>query len=117
MTLTLRLPGPADEADCRRLHRELAADGFAFLMVDGTWAEICLAARKEHEGIDIAPDRVPGSWLVADLTARGVDRVLVTCDDSNAASADVIEKCGGVLEGIRIGRTGEPKRRYWIDAA
>ena len=30
----------------------------------------------------------------------GVERVLVTCDDDNAASAAMIERCGGVLESI-----------------
>lgn len=42
----------------------------------------------------------------------GVDRVLVTCDDDNAASRRTIERCGGVLEDVRRG-----KRRYWITAA
>ena len=39
----------------------------------------------------------------------GIDRVLVTCDDDNAASAATIERGGGVLEDVR----GD-KRRYWI---
>ncbi len=45
--------------------------------------------------------------------ALGIDRLLVTCEDSNVASARTIEKSGGVLEDIRdteLGRT----RRYWI---
>ena len=42
----------------------------------------------------------------------GVERVLVTCDDDNAASARTIERCGGVLEDVRNG-----KRRYWITTA
>jgi predicted acetyltransferase len=48
--------------------------------------------------------------------AGGVDRVLVTCDDDNLASAAVIERCGGVLEKLvdpAEGRT--PLRHYWID--
>jgi predicted acetyltransferase len=40
---------------------------------------------------------------------RGIDRVLITCDDDNLASATVIERNGGVLEDVRNG-----KRRYWI---
>jgi predicted acetyltransferase len=48
----------------------------------------------------------------------GVDRVLVTCDDDNLASAKVIERCGGVLESVMT-RTEDgrviPFRRYWID--
>lgn len=39
----------------------------------------------------------------------GIDRVLVTCDDDNTASAATIERGGGVLEDV----CGD-KRRYWI---
>jgi predicted acetyltransferase len=39
----------------------------------------------------------------------GLDRVLVTCDDDNVASARTIERNGGVYEDTRNG-----KRRYWI---
>ncbi|TDW94411.1 putative acetyltransferase [Kribbella pratensis] len=45
---------------------------------------------------------------------RGMDRVLITCDDGNVASARTIERNGGVLEDVRdtwLGRT----RRYWIE--
>jgi predicted acetyltransferase len=45
--------------------------------------------------------------------AAGVDRALVTCDEDNAGSAAVIERCGGEFESLT--ETGEPrKRRYWI---
>jgi predicted acetyltransferase len=47
--------------------------------------------------------------------AEGVERVLVTCDDDNAPSAKIIERLGGVLEDVRRGEDGIPKRRYWID--
>ncbi len=40
----------------------------------------------------------------------GLERVLVTCEDDNVASARTIERCGGVLEDVRQGM-----RRYWID--
>lgn len=39
----------------------------------------------------------------------GIDRVLLTCDDDNEASAGTILKAGGQLEDVRHG-----KRRYWI---
>ncbi len=39
----------------------------------------------------------------------GIDRVLVTCDPDNEASARTIESGGGVFEDIR-----KDKRRYWI---
>jgi predicted acetyltransferase len=45
----------------------------------------------------------------------GLTRVLVTCDDDNIGSIRAIEKNGGVLENIVIGRDGgTPTRRYWI---
>lgn len=49
-----------------------------------------------------------------EYAARGVRRVLVTCDAANIASARVIEKNGGVLEDERIDKCGVPIRRYWI---
>jgi predicted acetyltransferase len=44
----------------------------------------------------------------------GIDRVLVCCDDDNAASAAVIERCGGKLDSVIIDSDGIPTRRYWI---
>jgi predicted acetyltransferase len=52
------------------------------------------------------------------LKARGVDRVLVTCDDENVGSACVIEKNGGVLENIITlpwENSGQKYKRYWIN--
>lgn len=48
--------------------------------------------------------------------ADGMDRVLVTCDRLNIASARVIERCGGQLEneGELLGNPGSSLRRYWI---
>jgi predicted acetyltransferase len=40
----------------------------------------------------------------------GLDRVLLTCDDDNLASARTIEGNGGIYEDTRNGT-----RRYWID--
>lgn len=47
---------------------------------------------------------------LAECRRLGVERVLITCDDDNRASARVIERNGGVLEDVRGG-----KRRYWVD--
>ena len=44
-----------------------------------------------------------------------IDRLLVTCDPENAASARVIEKCGGVFQDELYYETaGHLVRRYWI---
>ncbi len=47
------------------------------------------------------------------LRERGVDRVLVTCDDANVASAAVIERCDGVLTD-RPEVDGVLRRHYWF---
>lgn len=44
---------------------------------------------------------------------RGIDRVLITCDHDNIASARTIEHNGGVLEDVRDTWLGLA-RRYWI---
>jgi len=50
------------------------------------------------------------------VRAIGVDRVLVTCEDSNIGSAMVIEKCGGQLDSvISAGTPPRLIRRYWFD--
>jgi predicted acetyltransferase len=51
------------------------------------------------------------------VRAHGVDRVLVTCDDDNAGSIAVIERCGGRLDSTEpvTSPPGPAVRRYWID--
>ena len=46
----------------------------------------------------------------------GLKRILITCDDDNIASDQIIERHGGVLED-KIMNEGHkaPTRRYWID--
>jgi predicted acetyltransferase len=46
----------------------------------------------------------------------GIDKVLIVCDEDNAASARVIEKSGGVYEDTRPNpdKGGTPTKRYWI---
>jgi predicted acetyltransferase len=48
--------------------------------------------------------------------AIGIDRVLVTCDDSNTGSRAVIEACGGRVDSVVDSTAGDSWiRRYWID--
>lgn len=45
----------------------------------------------------------------------GLREVLLTCDDTNAASIRVIERNGGSLRETRVLEAkGPPKRCYWI---
>ncbi len=47
--------------------------------------------------------------------ALGLTEVLLTCDDTNAASIRVIEKNGGSLRETKVVRGNRPPRRYyWI---
>ena len=45
----------------------------------------------------------------------GIDRVLMTCDKDNVASAKTIIKNGGVLEDEFVNLHGVIEQRYWID--
>jgi predicted acetyltransferase len=74
-----------------------------------------------HVGFGIRPSarrRGLARWALRAvlLQARslGLERVLVSCDDGNVASARTIEANGGTLEDVRE-RDGGPKRRYWIE--
>jgi predicted acetyltransferase len=69
-----------------------------------------------HIGFSVRPSRRREGHATRALglalpcaAARGIARVLVTCDDRNIGSTRAIEANRGALEDIRNG-----KRRYWI---
>ena len=73
-----------------------------------------------HIGYSVRPSsRQQGlaTWalgaVLSQARALGMDRVLLTCDEDNVASALTIERNGGVLEDVRDTDLGR-KRRYWI---
>lgn len=81
-----------------------------------------LAAYGGHIGYCVVPEhrrRGHATGMLAQglIVARsfGVDSVLVTCDDDNTGSAQVIERNGGVLHSV-VEEPGSaiPLRRYWI---
>lgn len=49
------------------------------------------------------------SLMLSVAAGRGIDPVLVTCDDDNVASRRVIEASGGILEDVR-----NDKMRFWL---
>jgi predicted acetyltransferase len=74
------------------------------------------AVRPEFRRRGYATGILRQSLLVAQ--ELGIDQALVTCDDENAGSARVIERCGGVLADVVPGPDGSaPKRRYWARRA
>ena len=73
-----------------------------------------------HIGYGVRPSargRGLAAWALAEVVKRagerGLERVMVSCDVGNVASAKTIERAGGVLEDIRETWLG-PTRRYWI---
>jgi predicted acetyltransferase len=158
----------SDEVSATAAHRELQADGFAFLLDlrhGEPWHEYVRRIGGWPQGEGLPSGWVASTFLVADegdivvgrvsvrheLTpylakhgghvgyavrpafrrrgyatgllayaldvarAQGIERVLVTCDADNVASAAVIERGGGKYERLAQSSDGSPpKRRYWI---
>jgi len=169
LRLRLRPLRIEDEAAGLAAHRELAEDGFPFLLGwddAASWQDYVKTKHANAIGERLPPRWVPNSFLLAEsagevlgrvsvrhrlndellhegghigigvrprrrrqgigvvmltqglVIARslGVDRVLVTCDDDNAASAAMIERCGGVLDNkVTPMDGGRLVRRYWVD--
>jgi predicted acetyltransferase len=77
----------------------------AYLLDQG--GHIGYAVRPTARGRGIA---TAATTLVLEMCRRrGIDPVLITCDEGNTSSAAVIERNGRVLEDVRVG-----KRRYWV---
>jgi predicted acetyltransferase len=74
-----------------------------------------------HIGYGICPSarrRGLATWalgrMLDEARVLGLDRVLAVCAVDNVASVKIIERCGGVFEGIQDTTSG-PARRYWIE--
>lgn len=68
--------------------------------------------RPSERGRGVATKMI--SLALDECRRLGIDRVLMTCDKENVASARTIIKNGGVLEN-EVDDEGETVQRYWID--
>jgi len=75
-----------------------------------------------HIGYEIRPSRRRqghGTRMLALLLEicreRGMDKVMLTCDDDNTGSQKIIKNNGGVLEDVRkLPTRKQPVMRWWI---
>lgn len=126
---------PSDEVDSqdgfevwvRRLQGEPATTYRWIVQGDDLLGAIALRHRLDdgaceagQVGYGIRPsarERGLATWALGQMlvSARkvGLDQLLIVCADDNAASVRVIERHGGVLEGVRDTELGLA-RRYWI---
>lgn len=82
-----------------------------------------LAVMGGHIGYDVRPSERRKGYgsLILKLTlekarALGLEKVFLTCDTDNVASAKIIEKHGGKLKDrIVYEKTGKLISRYWIE--
>lgn len=71
------------------------------------------AVLPQHRRRGYATEILRQSIVVA--RSEGVDEVFVTCDVDNVGSRLVIERCGGVFDGVvHDPKERVDKRRYWI---
>ena len=76
-----------------------------------------------HIGYDIRPSlrrKGYGTEILAlalpEAKKLGLEKILLTCDETNVGSRKIIEKNGGVLEDRRPNPAGGPdKLRFWIE--
>lgn len=78
-TTVLRPPGPDDEAQATQGQAELAADNFEFVFRQPgePWSSFVARVRRERLGVDVAPDRVPSTFLFAEVNGTVVGRVSI----------------------------------------
>jgi predicted acetyltransferase len=89
--LRLRPLRIGDEAEAIAAHEELARDGFDFLLDWNrweAWADYLARLERQRCGLDLPPDRVPATFLVAQVGPDLVGRVSIR-HELNAFLTDI----------------------------
>ncbi|HDR3489784.1 GNAT family N-acetyltransferase [Bacillus wiedmannii] len=81
-----------------------------------------LLRENGHIGYSVHPNKRRQGYATKQLKLAlyeaqklGLQKVLITCDKANIASAKTIQKVGGVLENeVVSSHTGEIVQRYWV---
>lgn len=82
-----------------------------------------LLRESGHIGYSVHPNKRRQGYATKQLKLAldeaqklGLQKVLITCDKANIASAKTIQKVGGVLENeVASSHTGEIVQRYWVE--
>ncbi|EJR14173.1 GNAT family N-acetyltransferase [Bacillus paranthracis] len=82
-----------------------------------------LLRESGHIGYSVHPNKRRQGYATKQLQFAldeaqklGLQKVLITCDKANIASAKTIQKVGGVLENeVVSSQTGEIVQRYWVE--
>lgn len=82
-----------------------------------------LLRESGHIGYSVHPDKRRQGYATKQLQLAldeaqklGLQKVLITCDKANIASAKTIQKVGGVLEDeVVSSHTSEIIQRYWVE--
>jgi predicted acetyltransferase len=77
--LVIRALGIDDEPAARAAQRELAGEGFDFLLEDHEqpWPQYLRRLEAVRQGVDLAPGRVPATYLVAEAGGELAGRLSV----------------------------------------
>ncbi|PEQ48384.1 GNAT family N-acetyltransferase [Bacillus cereus] len=82
-----------------------------------------LSRESGHIGYSVHPNKRRQGYATKQLKLAldeaqklGLQKVLITCDKANIASAKTIQKVGGMLENeVVSSHTGEIVQRYWVE--
>jgi len=105
------------------LHGEAGAERIVATSRLRFWVTPALENEGGHIGYDVCPSQRGRGYghailrhTLVEARRRGIDRVVVTCDEDNLASRRIIEAAGGELLGRGLSEdTGVPVRRYAIE--